>query len=124
MIQLSPAWDPEGGNLLVCRPVLVETDDIQTFAFDGDKPNLFFSETGQFLTLLSTIGGENISYFYTIASPPAGPNRVSVTVKRQPSGRISNRLRDAPHPGIRMRTPGPAGNFTTNPPRNPKLLLS
>jgi ferredoxin-NADP reductase len=118
-----PEWNPDIDDVLVCRQVRHETHDVATFLFSARQPCLFRFKPGQFLTLELTIGGETINRCYTISASSARPYRLSITVKRQPGGVVSNWLHDNLRPGAEIRAIGPLGDFTPPPSSREKWLL-
>ncbi len=87
-----PAWNAD--NPLICCHIVQETHDVKSFYF---KPEKFASVQflpGQFITLELFINGETIHRSYTVSSSPARPHTISITVKRQPNGVVSNWLHD------------------------------
>ena len=118
-----PDWDSQADDVLICRQVRQETHDVRTFVFSGREPCLFRFLPGQFLTLELPIGGEIINRCYTISASAARPYRISITVKRQPGGVVSNWLHDNLKPGDEIRALGPMGDFTPAPSSAPKWLM-
>lgn len=110
--QLPPAWNADRDDTLVCRMVRDETRDVKSFLFSPARPALFRFRPGQFITLDLAIGGENINRCYTISSAPTRPDTLSITVKRQPGGVVSNWLHDTMKPGAEIRAMGPSGEFS------------
>jgi ferredoxin-NADP reductase len=119
-----PDWNPEVDDVLVCRRVLRETHDVATFVFSARRPCLFRFKPGQFLTLELTIDGQQVNRCYTISASAARPHRLSITVKRQPGGVVSNWLHDHLRPGGHIRAIGPLGSFTPLPGARKWLMLS
>jgi glycine betaine catabolism B len=118
-----PDWNPEVNDVLVCRQVARETHDVATFVFSARNPCLFRFKPGQFLTLDLTINGEQINRCYTISASAARPYRLSITVKRQPGGIVSNWLHDHLRAGDHIRAVGPLGSFTPSPAGARKWLM-
>jgi glycine betaine catabolism B len=87
-----PAWDAD--NPLICCHITQETHDVKSFFFRPEKPAQFQFLSGQFITLELPINGETIHRSYTVSSSPARPHSISITVKRQPNGVVSNWLHD------------------------------
>src|SRR5919107_5162286 len=77
-----PGWDAETDDVLVCRLVRDETQDVKTFVFSAREPRLFRYKPGQFLTLDLPIGGQGVNRCYTISSAPTRRHLISITVKR------------------------------------------
>jgi len=118
-----PDWNPEADDVLVCRLVRRETHDVATFIFSARQPCLFRFKPGQFLTLELSIGGQTVNRCYTISASAARPYRLSITVKRQPGGIVSNWLHDHLKPGDHIRAIGPLGSFTPLPMAARKWLM-
>lgn len=110
--QLPPTWSADRDDTLICRMVRAETHDVKSFLFSPARPELFRFRPGQFITLDVNIGGETINRCYTISSSPTRPDTLSITVKRQPGGKVSNWLHDNLKPGSEIRAMGPSGDFS------------
>lgn len=110
----APFWSAETDDTLVCVRVRPETHDVKTFVFDAPAPRRFAYLPGQFITLSLPIGpeGEVLHRCYTLSSSPTRPDRLSITVKRVPNGRVSNWLHDHLRAGMRLSANGPAGEFS------------
>jgi ferredoxin-NADP reductase len=118
-----PLWDAELDDRLMCRQVRAETHDVKTFVFAAPTPHQFHFRPGQFLTFALEIDGATVHRCYTISSPPTRPNLLSITVKRQPGGLVSNWLHDNLRPGIALSAFGPLGVFTMLAHPAPKYLF-
>lgn len=118
-----PDWDSQTDDVLVCRQVRQETHDVRTFVFSAREPRLFRFLPGQFLTLELPIGGTIVNRCYTISASAARPYRISITVKRQPGGAVSNWLHDNLRPGDEIRALGPLGDFVPAAASAPKWLM-
>lgn len=110
--EFPPVYSPNQDLVLVCDLVRRETHDVKTFVFRPDPASLIRFEPGQFVTLELAIDGETINRCYTISSPPTRPERLTITVKRHPGGRVSNWLHDTMRPGTRVKALPPAGDFS------------
>ncbi len=108
-----PKWNPDSDDTLVCCHVRDETHDVKSFLFRTRQPRLFRYQPGQFITLELEINGEAINRCYTMSSAPTRPDTLSITVKRQPGGIVSNWLHDTLKPGIEIKVLGPAGDFSS-----------
>lgn len=118
-------WTPETDETLVCCHVRNETHDVKSFLFRTRSPHLFRYRPGQFITLELAIDGQAINRCYTLSSAPTRPDTLSITVKRQPGGIVSNWLHDNMMPGVELNVLGPAGDFTfANHPADKYLFLS
>lgn len=116
-------WDAEGDETLVCCHIRAETHDVKSFLFRTRTPKLFRFHPGQFITLELEIGGQSINRCYTISSAPTRPDTLSITVKRQPGGIVSNWLHDTMQPGVEIKVLGPAGDFSCTLRPAPKYLF-
>jgi glycine betaine monooxygenase B len=123
MPETVPDWDSQADDVLVCLQIRQETPDVSTFIFAARQPCLFRFLPGQFLTLELPIGGVPVNRCYTISASAARPYRLSITVKRQPGGIVSNWLHDNLRPGDEIRAFGPLGDFTPAVPSAPKWLM-
>ncbi len=120
-----PAWDADNDNTLICCQIRNETHDVKSFFFQSIKPSQFRYLPGQFITLELVINGETINRCYTISSAPTRPHSISITVKRQPNGIVSNWLHDNLKVGSQISVLGAAGDFTcANHPASKYLFLS
>ena len=107
-----PVWDADQDNMLVCSQVRQETADVKSFFFQTRKPSVFRFLPGQFITLELKIEGKTINRCYTISSAPTRPHTISITVKRQPNGVVSNWLHDYLKVGSKISVLGAAGEFS------------
>jgi len=120
-----PNWDADHDNTLICCQIRNETHDVRSFFFQPLKPSFFQFLPGQFITLELVINNTTINRCYTISSAPTRPHTLSITVKRQPNGIVSNWLHDHLKVGNRISALGPAGEFTcTLNPAKKYLFLS
>ncbi|MBY5922034.1 hybrid-cluster NAD(P)-dependent oxidoreductase [Ferrimonas balearica] len=94
--------------LLTCHEVRPETADVTSFLFNSDQAVDFIP--GQFLTLLVPIEERTSARAYSLSSIP-GDERLKLTIKRVPGGRVSNHLLDALKPGDQLEAMAPAGEF-------------
>lgn len=100
------------GGLLRCVQVRRETHDVKSFIFEADDPAAWAYLPGQFVTFELSIEGERINRCYTLSSTPTRPERLSITVKRVPGGKVSNWLHDTLRVGDSLSALGPAGEFS------------
>ncbi|MGF6261871.1 ferredoxin-NADP reductase [Paraburkholderia youngii] len=106
------SWSSAEKKALVCIRAVEETHDVKSFFFAGFDGQPFSFEPGQFVTLALNIDGQLVDRCYTISSPPTRPHTFSITVKRVPSGKVSNWLHDNLRPGEKVEAYGPSGAFT------------
>ena len=105
-----PTWDAD--NPLICCHITDETHDVKSFFFRPEKPAQFQFLPGQFITLELAINGKTIHRSYTVSSSPARPHTISITVKRQPNGVVSNWLHDHLKVGDKLAVLPIAGDFS------------
>lgn len=103
-------WDAD--NPLICSGIVDETHDVKSFFFKPKTPAQFQFIPGQFITLALPINGEMINRSYTVSSSPARPHTISITVKRQPNGIVSNWLHDHLKIGDQIDVLPIAGDFS------------
>ena len=101
-----------------------ETDDTVSLWFDvpSDLRTVFAYRTGQFVTIEEDIDGETISRQYSLASVPVLDERIQITVKRLPGGRMSSWLVDSIAEGDILEVAPPRGRLYT-PGEQPRHLL-
>ncbi len=105
-------WDDSAEEMLVCRGIVPVTEEISTFVFEAAEPRFFRHLPGQYLTLTVDVEGQPVSRCYTISSPATRPYSLSISVKREPGGLVSNWLHNELRVGDRVRATGPLGSFT------------
>jgi glycine betaine catabolism B len=106
----SDQWDAD--NPLICNHIADETHDVKSFFFRPKKPAQFEFLPGQFITLELPIANETIHRSYTVSSSPTRPHSISITVKRQPNGIVSNWLHDHLKVGDQLEVLPIAGDFS------------
>ena len=105
-----PTWNAD--NPLICCHITQETHDVKSFYFKPEKFASFQFLPGQFITLELSINGETIHRSYTVSSSPVRPHTISITVKRQPNGIVSNWLHDHLKVGDHVAVLPIAGDFS------------
>lgn len=114
-----------GRHLVRCVKVIHETWDVRTFCFMANQPVMYFFKPGQFVTLELMIEGEQVMRSYTISSSPSVPYSFSITVKRDPNGKVSRWLHEQFKAGDEIPVHGPVGLFNCiDFPARKVLLLS
>lgn len=97
---------------LLVKQIIQETKDAITIVFEQpEKP--FIYKSGQFLTLIASIGGKDVRRAYSLCSSPFVDQDLAVTIKRVENGLMSNWLPDNLKAGQRLRVMEPMGQFTT-----------
>ncbi len=102
----------EGVTILKVADIIEETHDVKTFRLVGETPLLFSYKPGQFATFLLDINGKTVQRSFSMSSSPSRPHVMEITVKRVPSGLVSNWLCDNIKLGDRVNIRGPSGKFT------------
>lgn len=97
---------------LKVKKIIEETQDAITIVFDQPEPKLNY-RSGQFLTLIVPIDGQEVRRAYSLCSSPLTDIDPAVTVKRVDNGLVSNWLNDHLHVGDMVRIMEPMGSFTT-----------
>lgn len=125
LIDALPPWDAEQDETLICQRVQDETHDVKSFFFAPRRRSVMRFLPGQFLTFDLPIDGQILHRCYTIASSPARPFVLGITVKRVPNGPGSTWLHDHLMPGMALSVSAPMGDFTAaNHPAGKYLFLS
>lgn len=117
---------PEGdGNLkkgylkLKVKDIIKETNDAISIVFDLGENQINYT-SGQFLTLIVNINGNEQRRAYSLCSSPYTDSDPAVTVKRVQDGLVSNWLNDNLNVEDEMLIMEPMGNFTTSYDKNNK----
>ena len=98
-------------NLKIAE-VKMETSESITIIFD--KPQDFNYESGQFLTLILTINGEEVRRSYSFSSSPYTDSKPSITIKKIAGGLVSNYLFTNAYVGLEIKSLPPFGAFVAN----------
>jgi ferredoxin-NADP reductase len=105
-----------------------ETEDTASLWFDvpSDLRTAFTYRTGQFVTIEEDIAGESVARQYSLASVPGLDERLQITVKRIPGGRMSTWLVDQVAEGDILEVAAPRGRLYTpaDEPRHYVLLAA
>lgn len=92
------------------REVIRETSDAHTLVFEKPSDS-FHYESGQFLTLLFSIGGQQVRRSYSLCTCSITDRYPAVTVKRVNGGLVSNHICDNIKAGDKIEIQAPAGVF-------------
>lgn len=103
---------PHYYNLQV-KNIIHETKDAITIVFDHPKEKKIEYRSGQFLTLIATVGGKEVRRAYSLCSSPFVDNDLAVTVKRVDNGLMSNYIPDNLKVGDSIKVMEPMGQFVT-----------
>jgi 3-ketosteroid 9alpha-monooxygenase subunit B len=116
------AGHPVFGRARVTR-IIKETADTRTFALaPAEQP--FSYRAGQYCTFRVRVDGQDLYRSYSMSSAPETDSEVMTTVKRVPSGRVSNWLVDHVVEGDELEMTRPAGRFCLTPTSAPLLGFS
>lgn len=112
-------------HTLKVKEVVRETADTISIHFKQPLLKKIGYQAGQFLTLTVEENGKKYRRSYSLSSAPNLDDTLAVTVKRVPSGIVSNWLNDHVKEGIKMEVMEPMGNFTLvpNSKRSQRYLL-
>jgi len=81
-----------------------------TFAVPPELKDTFAYRQGQYLTLRTTIDGEDVRRSYSICSA-VQDDLLRVAIKRTPGGQFSSWANDSMAPGVTLDVMPPSGNF-------------
>src|SRR5215831_15741170 len=86
------------------KAILEEVPGFKTFTFEDGYP--FTYQSGQYLTLVTSLHNEEIRRSYSITSSPILNESLSIGVKRVENGLFSRLLIDNAKPGDELLTTG------------------
>ena len=89
--------------------IIKETADASTFVLTPDEP--FEYRAGQYCTFRVTVDGEELYRSYSMSSAPETDDELATTVKRVPTGKVSNWMLDNLAEGDEVVLTRPAGTF-------------
>lgn len=95
------------------KEVINVAKDAVNLVFEKPDDN-FQYESGQFITIISTVGGQKIRRAYSLCSSPFLDENPAVTVKRVGGGAMSNHINDDFKSGDAVEIMEPMGQFTTD----------
>lgn len=95
--------------------VVYETDDAVTLHFKQPLFSKLKYQSGQFVTLILKIEGEEYQRAYSISSSASIDKSLSITVKRVENGKVSNHIYNTIRPGDSIKMLRPRGNFILEP---------
>jgi len=93
----------------VVARIIKETADASTFVLTPDEP--FEYQAGQYCTFRVTVGGEELYRSYSMSSAPETDAELATTIKRVPTGKVSNWMLDNLAEGDEVVLTRPAGTF-------------
>lgn len=96
-------------QLLKVHSISPQTPDSAAIHFE--KPIGWSYKSGQFLTLIATINGQEVRRAYSLSSCPITENLLSIGIKRVKDGIFSNWILDNATPNFQIDSIEPTGNF-------------
>jgi 3-ketosteroid 9alpha-monooxygenase subunit B len=95
------------------KEVVRETGDAVSLVLDvpADCSHRYRYQAGQFLTLLVKIDGDHHRRCYSMSSSPHTGSDLTITIKRDPGGLVSNWLNDRAEAGGEIHAAPPDGRF-------------
>ncbi|MGB3617733.1 MAG: ferredoxin--NADP reductase [Catalinimonas sp.] len=106
---------------LPVKEVVRETPDAISIHFEA--PAGLTYRSGQFLTLIIDLNGEEVRRSYSLSSSPHTDADWVVSVKRVDGGQVSNYLNDQLRAGDRLRVLPPSGQFTIDESTTPRHVV-
>jgi ring-1,2-phenylacetyl-CoA epoxidase subunit PaaE len=98
---------------LTVKDIIQETKDAISIVFEQPAGEKISYKSGQFLTLIVSIGGKEVRRAYSLCTSPFTDPDLAVTVKRVEKGLMSNWLPDNLKKGTKVKIMEPMGQFTT-----------
>jgi ring-1,2-phenylacetyl-CoA epoxidase subunit PaaE len=98
---------------LKVKEVIKRTPDAISIVFEQSEESIKYL-SGQFLTLILQINGEEVRRAYSLNSSPYVDENLSVTIKRVEGGLVSNYLNDSAKAGDTIKVMEAMGHFTTD----------
>ncbi len=89
--------------------IIKETADARTYVLAPDEP--FEYRAGQYCTFRVTVDGDDLYRSYSMSSAPETDDELATTVKRVPTGKVSNWMLDNLAEGDELVLTRPAGTF-------------
>ncbi|QDV51036.1 ferredoxin reductase [Gimesia fumaroli] len=103
--------------------VIQETDEVRTFRLDNLKGQLAPHKPGMFVKVCLNINGAEVWRSFSISSSPRHPERIDLTIKRNPLGQVGNYFFDHIGPGSNILLKGPLGKFYFDPQEHTEPLV-
>jgi ferredoxin-nitrite reductase len=102
--------------------VIDETPDTKTWRLDNSAGQLPAHLPGQFVKACVELEGREVWRSFTISSSPEQPH-LDLTIKRNPTGELSNHMHDSLTTGGVLKVKGPQGGFYFDPAKHPEPLV-
>ena len=94
------------------RVLAVRAETAEAVSLVLERPAGVSYEAGQFVTLVLTVGGQELRRSYSLSSSPLDDGPLVITVKKVEGGAASSWLHTKPEVGATLRVRGPSGSFT------------
>lgn len=101
-----------GAQSVRCIAVIERTAEVKSFVLASEPPSPWFYKPGQHISIKVQINGESHQRSYTVSSAPTSPFALEITVRRQPSGLVSQWLHEHCVSGTQLLIRGPQGGFS------------
>jgi ferredoxin-NADP reductase len=103
---------------------VVINPDVRHLVFECVREHCFDFTPGQHLCLGTTLDGEHVERYYSIASAPAGDNRFEVCVKASATGGGFGQHLATMQPGDQLDCKGPSGSFRLKQPLRDAVFVA
>ncbi|WP_339728047.1 ferredoxin reductase [uncultured Gimesia sp.] len=126
MIESKQQDSKKQNEQLVSLPVIEviqEADEVRTFRVDNSEGRVAVHKPGMFVKVCLNINGEDVWRSFSISSSPLHPERIDLTIKRNPLGQVGNYFFDQIGPGSKLLLKGPLGNFYFDPQEHTEPLV-
>ncbi|QDT42893.1 Ferredoxin--NAD(P)(+) reductase (naphthalene dioxygenase/salicylate 5-hydroxylase ferredoxin-specific) [Gimesia alba] len=103
--------------------VIQEAEEVRTFRLDNLAEQLAPHKPGMFVKICLNINGAKVWRSFSISSSPLHPERIDLTIKRNPLGQVGNYFFDHIGPGSNILVKGPLGKFYFDPQEHTEPLV-
>lgn len=112
--------------MLTVTRVIEETPDVRTFRLDNAAGQIPHRFPGRFAQVSVPIGGVETSRSFTVSSSPTDAAYLDLTIKRNPTGQVTNHFFEHVGRGTALTIRGTQGAFFFDPVRHvePLVLIS
>ena len=100
-----------------------EAPDVRSFRLDNRDGRIPHTRPGTFLQVRAPVAGADTWRSFTVASSPADPSFLELTIKRNPAGQVTNHLFETVRAGSVLTVRGTQGGFHFDPDRHPEPLV-
>ncbi|MEZ4825285.1 MAG: FAD-binding oxidoreductase [Bacteroidia bacterium] len=92
-----------------------EAPGVYSLFFINPNPEVFAYLPGQYMTVKVNLDGEELRRCFSLSSSPICDERLCITIKRIPGGRVTNYLREKVKVGDTLEIMPPMGHFAATP---------